>query len=93
MHVALFLGSSIRQSGRLLTARFEVQVLAEELIIKRDLLVSAGLLCIYIQELFILCAFAGRFGCLCLLSLFRQVWGSGLLQKESDDRWRRIQSL
>ncbi len=30
MHVALFLGSSIRQSGRLLTARFEVQVLAEE---------------------------------------------------------------
>ena len=28
---ALFLGSSIRQSGRLLTARFQVRVLAEEL--------------------------------------------------------------
>ena len=41
MHVALFLGSSIRQSGRLLTARFEVQVLAEEQ--KRDLRVMAGL--------------------------------------------------
>ena len=27
---ALFLGSSIRQSGRLLTARFQVRVLAEE---------------------------------------------------------------
>ena len=27
---AVFLGSSIRQSGRLLTARFQVRVLAEE---------------------------------------------------------------
>jgi hypothetical protein len=44
MHVALFLGSSIRQSGRLLTARFEVRVLAEEQIskLKRPAL-TAGL--------------------------------------------------
>ena len=32
-HVALFLDSSIRQSGRLLTARFQVRVLVEELIL------------------------------------------------------------
>jgi hypothetical protein len=55
MHVALFLGSSIRQSGRLLTARFEVQVLAEELMENKKRPAGIGRSHIFIVMTIILC--------------------------------------